>query len=60
MTAARDCDQFVCTGCGVEIFSMPSQEPPPTVCATCRWLDHYVADPVEREELRKRLMGAGA
>jgi hypothetical protein len=53
-----EADEFVCTECGTNIVSLPPVTPPPTVCATCSWLNEYVTDPVEREELRRRLMGA--
>jgi hypothetical protein len=52
----RDHDLFVCRDCGADVYSFPAQDPPPELCSTCRWLDQYVSDPVEREQLRKRLM----
>jgi hypothetical protein len=50
-------DEFVCRECGNEIKSFPPHDPPPTICATCRWLDEFVSDPVEREKIRARTMG---
>lgn len=54
----RDCDEFICTGCGLQIFSVPPRDPPPTLCALCQHLEEFVTDPVERETLRKRLTDA--
>lgn len=50
-----DFDEFVCAECGQEIVSLPPCDPPPTICATCQWLDEFISDPVERERLRQRL-----
>jgi hypothetical protein len=52
-----DHDEFVCTECGSTVYSIPPVDPPPTVCATCAHLNEFIADPVEREQLRRRLMG---
>jgi len=48
-------DEFDCTKCGRHVYSLPPADPPPTMCATCVWLDEFIADPAEREKLRKRL-----
>jgi hypothetical protein len=48
-------DAFVCEACGQSVWSIPPQTPPPTRCATCNFLDEFVKDPGEREELRRRL-----
>jgi hypothetical protein len=50
-------DEFVCEACGQSVWSIPPQSPPPTRCATCNFLDEFVTDPEEREELRRRLTG---
>lgn len=50
------CDEFDCRGCGRHIFSLPPRDPPPALCATCEWLDEFVPDPSEREEMRRRLI----
>jgi hypothetical protein len=55
MTPERDCDEFVCTGCGRRVISVPPIDPPPTRCGACQYIDEFVADPVEREELRQRV-----
>ena len=52
----RQHDEFICTDCGTYVYSVPPRDPPPTVCATCAHLNEFVVDPVEREELRRRLM----
>src|SRR5215471_3827030 len=49
------CNHFICTSCGIEVFSFPALETPPTKCATCVWLDEYIKDPVERSQLLKSL-----
>lgn len=50
-------DEFECDTCHRLIYSLPPHTvrgtPPPTRCACCTWLDEFVADPVEREQLRK-------
>lgn len=51
------CDKFICEDCGADIVSIPAVNPPPTRCATCTWLEEFVPDPVEREELRRRMTG---
>jgi hypothetical protein len=48
-------DEFVCTSCGRMIISIPPVDPPPTRCAVCQHLEEFVADPVEREAMRRRL-----
>jgi DNA-directed RNA polymerase subunit RPC12/RpoP len=53
----RKYDEFTCSDCGASVWSVPPQEPPPSRCATCAHLNEFVADPVEREALRRRLMG---
>jgi len=55
MTPERDCDEFVCTGCGQSVYSVPPRDPPPIRCGVCQHLDEFVADPVERAELRRIL-----
>jgi hypothetical protein len=55
--ADRQFDEFVCVDCGSSVYSVPAIEPPPTQCATCRYLNEFVTDPRERDELRRRLMG---
>ena len=50
-------DEFVCRDCGSHVYSTPPQDPPPTVCGTCAHLNQFVHDPVEREEIRRRVMG---
>ena len=50
-----DADEFICPDCGRSIISLPPQEPPPTRCAVCLWLEEFVPDPVERDEIRKRM-----
>ena len=57
MIDGRDHDAFVCAVCGFSVYSVPPRDPPPTVCATCAILAEFVDDPVERAELRRRLMG---
>lgn len=52
----RTHDEFVCTECVSHVYSTPPRDPPPTVCGTCANLNEFVADPVEREEMRRRLM----
>lgn len=53
----QEADEFVCTGCGSEVYSFPPRDPPPVQCAYCNMLDEFVADPVEREAMRRRMMG---
>ena len=48
-------DEFVCDECRRLIYSLPPVTPPPTRCATCQWLDEFVANPVEREHIRELL-----
>jgi hypothetical protein len=35
---------------------VPPRDPPPTVCMMCLFLADAIADPVERGELRRRLV----
>ena len=49
-------DEFECSGCGETVFSFPPVIPPPTRCSVCVWLDTYIEDEDEREELRARLI----
>jgi hypothetical protein len=53
---SRTADEFTCTECGREIVSFPPRDPPPTKCAMCLFLAGSIADPVEREEVRRRLV----
>ena len=54
--AHRTADEFTCTECGRQIVSFPARDPPPTVCMMCLFLAGTIADPVERAELRRRLV----
>lgn len=47
-------NQFVCSDCGKEVWSVPRRDPPPERCALCNWLQETIADPVEREVLRQK------
>jgi hypothetical protein len=51
----RSADVFDCPGCGRRIYSLPRRNPPPTLCATCTWLEEFVEDPVERAKLKERM-----
>jgi hypothetical protein len=51
----RNCDEFDCASCGMHIVSLPPRDPPPTLCATCMWMDEFLLDPVERAEVLRRL-----
>lgn len=53
----RTHDEFTCTDCDQLIYSVPPHDPPPTVCATCQWLNEFISDLVEREVVRARLQG---
>lgn len=53
----ENCDHFVCTDCGTEVYSFPVREVKQTRCYTCQWLFETIKDPKEREELRKKLAG---
>jgi hypothetical protein len=48
---------FVCTRCGHTIYVVGFRPAdwPADVCGTCWHIDKYVADPVEREEMRRWL-----
>ena len=50
-----EADEFICSDCGRTVISLPPMDPPPTRCALCHHLLEFVADPDEREELRRRL-----
>jgi len=52
-------DEFTCVECGQHVYSLPRRDPPPTLCATCAWLDEFIADPEERERLREELCAFG-
>jgi hypothetical protein len=53
--------EFDCAECGVHVFAMGLVEPAPPGqrCAHCQWLAD-IPDPVEREQLRARLIKIGA
>ena len=53
-------DEFDCSQCGRHILSFPAREPPPTKCATCLWIDEFIRDPQEADQLRKQLLDVGA
>ena len=53
---SRGPDEFTCTECGRQIVSFPARDPPPTVCMMCLFLAGTIADPVERAEVRRRLV----
>lgn len=48
-------NEFECDECHRLIHSYPPMTPSPTRCASCQWLDEFVANPVEREHLRELL-----
>ena len=54
--AHRTADEFTCTEYGREIVSFPARDPPPTVCMMCTFLAGILADPAERDEVRRRLV----
>ena len=54
-TPTPDCDFFICATCKREVYSFPFTGNDPYQCATCQWIDTYIDDPAEREELRARL-----
>ena len=54
-TQTPDVDFFICVTCKREVCSFPFTGREQFQCATCQWLDTYIKDPVEREELRARL-----
>ena len=54
-----DHDEFQCAGCGQYIISLPAQDPPPTRCATCTWMNEFVHDPAERAAIIVHLKEIG-
>jgi hypothetical protein len=50
----RKADEFTCSECGREIYSLPPRDPPPTICGMCQHLLEFVPDEQEREAIRKR------
>jgi hypothetical protein len=50
-----DCNVFECPKCHRIIYSVLHQDPPPTLCSVCEWLEFYIPDDEERESLRRRL-----
>ncbi len=48
--------EFVCVSCAIEVTAFGLNEcPVPPQCATCLWLDEFIADPVERERLGRQI-----
>lgn len=46
--------EFVCTGCGRNVYSLSNPMTTANRCAVCQWVDEF-SNPAEREALRKML-----
>jgi len=47
--------EFVCERCGRGITHL-GPEPKEPVCGMCAWIDEFISDPLEREQLRDKLI----
>jgi hypothetical protein len=53
--------EYDCIDCKSHVFDFGRAEPPvPPRCSVCAWAHEFIADPAEREALRRRLDGERA
>lgn len=48
--------EFICEKCGYHIYSV-GYDDGTNICGLCKWLDEFIKDPIEREQIITHVRG---